>query len=70
MTGNNVSALWPSTKPDFGRLLKVFRREGLPDRVPFIELFADAEVVAAVVGDKPIDLLTMLSRPEARRGYR
>ncbi len=67
MTSNNTSALWPSLKPDFGRLLKVFRREGLPDRVPFIELFADAEIVAAVVGEKPVDLLTMLSNREAGR---
>lgn len=37
--------------PDFSRLEKVLRNEGEPDRVPFIELFADAEVMAALVGE-------------------
>ncbi|MDI7277865.1 MAG: uroporphyrinogen decarboxylase family protein [Anaerolineae bacterium] len=59
--------LWPQLKPDFGRLLKVFRRDGLPDRVPFIELFADAEIVSAVAGETPVDLLTMMTDPEARK---
>ncbi len=36
--------------PDFERLLKVLWRQGEPDRVPFIELFADPEVMSAVVG--------------------
>ena len=35
--------------PDFGRLLKAVRREGEPDRVPFIELGVDAEVMEAVL---------------------
>lgn len=34
-------------QPDFGRLQTVFAR-GVPDRVPFIELFLDAEVMAAI----------------------
>lgn len=39
--------LW---EPDFNRVLTVIRREGEPDRVPFFELFHDAEVIAAVMG--------------------
>lgn len=39
--------LW---EPDFGRVLKVLGREGEPDRVPFFELFHDAEILAAVMG--------------------
>ncbi|MGA2766663.1 MAG: uroporphyrinogen decarboxylase family protein [Spirochaetia bacterium] len=38
--------------PDFGRLLTVLRRQGEPDRVPFIELFADPEVMSAVIGEE------------------
>lgn len=38
--------------PDFeGRLLKVLLRQGEPDRVPFIELFADSEIIEAVLGE-------------------
>jgi uroporphyrinogen decarboxylase len=37
--------------PDFGRLLKVLRRQGEPDRVPFFELLVDREVVQAVLGE-------------------
>ena len=39
--------------PDFSRLRRVLLREGEPDRVPFYELFADAEIMAAVLG-RPI----------------
>ena len=37
-------------EPDFGRLLRVLRREGEPDRVPVCELFSNiqAEVLAAI----------------------
>ncbi len=49
----NVTPLWPRARPDFARLLRVLRRDGLPDRVPFIELFADPEVIAAVL-DEPV----------------
>ena len=41
----------PSPSPDFGRLRQVLLRQGEPDRVPFIELFADAEIMAAVIGE-------------------
>jgi len=37
--------------PDFGRFLKVLRRQGEPDRVPFAELGADAEFMEAVLGE-------------------
>jgi len=37
-------------KPDFNRLRQVLLRQGEPDRVPFYELFADAEIMQAVTG--------------------
>jgi uroporphyrinogen decarboxylase len=37
--------------PDFNRLKKAVLRQGEPDRVPFIELFADLEIVEAVLGE-------------------
>ena len=37
--------------PDFGRLLRVLRREGEPDRVPFIECGIDREIMEAVLGE-------------------
>jgi uroporphyrinogen decarboxylase len=50
--------LWPGHKPDFSRLETVVRRSGLPDRVPFVELFADPEVISAILGETyiPYDL--------------
>ena len=36
--------------PNFDRLLTVLRREGEPDRIPLLELFADLEVMEAVLG--------------------
>lgn len=42
----------PEPSPDFSRLLTVLLRRGEPDRVPFVELFADAEVMSAVVGEE------------------
>ena len=38
--------------PDFNRLLKVLKRDGIPDRVPFIELLFDAELMSAMTGEK------------------
>jgi len=37
-------------RPDFGRLEKVLRRQALPDRVPFYELYSniEAEVLQAI----------------------
>jgi uroporphyrinogen decarboxylase len=43
--------LYDHPDPDFSRLDKVLRRQGLPDRVPYIELFADAEIMSALVGE-------------------
>jgi len=41
-------------EPDADRLQKALSRSGTPDRVPFMELFADGEVMAAVLG-KPLN---------------
>jgi uroporphyrinogen decarboxylase len=41
-------------EPDAERLRTALSRKGEPDRVPFMELFADGEVMAAVLG-KPLD---------------
>jgi uroporphyrinogen decarboxylase len=43
-------SLW---EPDFGRVLKVLHREGEPDRVPFLELFHDREIMAAAL-ERPL----------------
>lgn len=40
-------------RPDYRRLLKTIRRCGDPQRVPFLELFADREVISAVL-DEPM----------------
>ncbi len=37
--------------PDFTRFLKAVTRQGEPDRVPFVELGVDAEVMQAVLGE-------------------
>ena len=44
-------------KPDVNRLYTALSRKGTPDRVPFMELFADGEVMAAILG-KPLDYFT------------
>ena len=43
--------LFKDPDPDFSRLEKVLRRQGEPDRVPFIELFADVEIMEACLGE-------------------
>jgi len=43
-------------EPDFSRLLKVLRREGVPDRVPFFELLADPPVISAILGESLPDI--------------
>ena len=50
----SYECLWPNHQPDFSRLDVVFRRQGTPDRVPFIELFADPEIIGAVLNEKPV----------------
>ncbi len=42
-------------EPDFSRFLKVVRRQGEPDRVPFAELGHDGEIIAAIQGPPPGD---------------
>jgi len=44
-------------EPDVNRLRAALSRESIPDRVPFMELFADGEVMAAVLG-KPLNYFT------------
>ena len=39
--------LW---EPSFERVMTVLRHEGEPDRVPFLELFHDGEIIAAAMG--------------------
>lgn len=58
MPSQTYECLWPGHKPDFSRLNAVFRRTSLPDRAPFIELFADPEIIASVLGETyiPYDL--------------
>jgi uroporphyrinogen decarboxylase len=46
-------SLFPERKPDFERLRRAIYRDGVPDCVPFVELFADREIVAAVLGEEP-----------------
>ena len=43
--------------PDFERLRKVLLREGDPDRIPFIELYIDKEIMEAILGEKVPELL-------------
>ncbi len=58
MSAQTYECLWSKHKPDFERLDKVFRYRSqpgrLPDRVPFIELFADPEIIAALLGENYI----------------
>ncbi|MDY6877234.1 MAG: uroporphyrinogen decarboxylase family protein [Chloroflexota bacterium] len=53
--------LFDHPDPDFERLRKVLLRQGEPDRIPFIELFADREIMEVVVGE-PIPALDGLDR--------
>jgi len=39
------------SRPDFSQLLCVFLRQGEPEYLPFIELFADHEIMEAVLGE-------------------
>jgi uroporphyrinogen decarboxylase len=40
--------------PDYTRLMKALRRQGQADWVPFLELFADPEIVGAFLGEPTI----------------
>jgi uroporphyrinogen decarboxylase len=44
--------LYESPQPDFECLRKVLLRQGEPDRVPFVELFADVQIMEAVIGER------------------
>lgn len=47
---------WPwQPDPDYTRAIKALRRQGDPNSVPFVELYADPEFVAAVL-DEPVIL--------------
>ena len=48
-------------EPDAERLRRVLSRSGTPDRVPFMELFADGEVMAAILG-KRLNYFTKVPR--------
>lgn len=48
--------------PNFGRLLTVLRREGEPDRVPFLELFADLQIMESVLNKPFPDVLDRQER--------
>ena len=54
-------------KPDFNRLRKVLLRQGEPDVVPFYELFADGEIMEAVLG-KPLTVETA-AEYQVKLGY-
>ena len=41
--------------PNFERFLKVVRRQGEPERVPFAEFSHDYEIMAAIQGPSPSD---------------
>lgn len=47
--------------PDFERMRKVLLRHSEPDRVPFVELFADREIMQAVIGE-PIPVVAQQER--------
>lgn len=68
MPAIDCKPLWPGHKPDFSRLEAVFRRAGLPDRVPFIELFADPEIIAAVLGEDYIPY-SLENRAQTEAGH-
>ncbi|MGQ9628905.1 MAG: uroporphyrinogen decarboxylase family protein [bacterium] len=55
--------------PDFSRFRKALLREGEPDRVPFYELFADPEIMEAVLGE-PITRLNLDDGNERKKYLR
>jgi uroporphyrinogen decarboxylase len=46
-----MSIKLPAPSPNFSRLRQVLLRQGEPDRLPLIELFADREIMEAVIGE-------------------
>jgi len=57
----------PRPDPDFGRLEQVFWRRGEPDRVPFLELYADPEPMGQFLGRSIPEFC--LDPPEAFETY-
>jgi uroporphyrinogen decarboxylase len=45
---------WPKPSPDYHRLVATLQRKGNPSHVPFLELFADREVIAAYFNEQVI----------------
>ncbi len=56
MSEERITPLWSGCEPNFERLRCVFNCEEPPDRVPFIELGVDLEVMDTVLGEKKLDL--------------
>jgi len=49
-------------QPDFQKMRKVLLRQGIPDRIPFVELYLDVPVMEALLGEKFPD-------PDDRKHY-
>jgi uroporphyrinogen decarboxylase len=57
---------WPwKPAPDYTRLQKALKRQGDPNRVPFLELFADQEVIAGLLDENVIPQDVQLVNREA-----
>ena len=50
-----MSLLASSRPPDFDLLRRALTRQGKLERVPLLELFADREIIAAVMGVSPAE---------------
>jgi len=63
-------SLW---EPNFDRVMKVLRLDGVPDRVPFLELFHDAEIIQRCMGEPypadPAELRAYQIRFMSEHGY-
>lgn len=60
---------WPwKPQPDYHRLLRSIRRQGDPVDVRFLELFADPEVIQAVLGEPPVGSDLLAADRETVRG--
>lgn len=54
---------WPwEPQPDYTRLLNTLRRQGDPGNVPFLELFADREVIAAALDEPTVPAEALSTR--------
>jgi len=50
--------------PDYHRLLNALRRQGDPERVVWLELFADHEIIGAILEEKPIPTMDKIDDRE------